>query len=117
MKKCFKEVLMHSQDGTGSTSLILNHFCSFYGMHVCVGKKSLFFGKFGVLFFLVTSVLRFALLSYCRRYMKKSWKQCKYTVVTAIALDNTEYLLFRENYHGELLVIIQFFFAVKVLYE
>ena len=31
-------------------------------------KKRLFFGKFGVLCFLLTSVLRFALLPYCRRY-------------------------------------------------
>ena len=32
------------------------------------GKKRSFFGKFGVLCILVTSVLRFALLSYYRRY-------------------------------------------------
>ena len=38
-------------------------------MCVCVsgGKKYSFFGKFGVLCFLVTPVLRFALLPYCRR--------------------------------------------------
>ena len=39
--------------------------------HTCVcvpgGKKRLFFGKFGVLCILVTSVLRFALLPYYRR--------------------------------------------------
>ena len=37
--------------------------------HVCVsgGKKCSFFGKFGVLCFLVTPVLRFALLPYYRR--------------------------------------------------
>ena len=37
--------------------------------YVCVseGKKCLFFGKFGVLCFLVTSVLKFALLPYYRR--------------------------------------------------
>ena len=37
--------------------------------HVCVsgGKKCSFFGKFGVLCFLETAVLRFALLSYYRR--------------------------------------------------
>ena len=38
-------------------------------MHVCVSgnKKCLFFGKFGGLCFLVTPVLRFALLPYYRR--------------------------------------------------
>ena len=37
--------------------------------HVCVsgGKKCLFFGKFGVLCFLETTVLRFVLLPYYRR--------------------------------------------------
>ena len=37
--------------------------------HVCVsgGKKCSFFGKFGVFCFLVTPVLRFALLPYYRR--------------------------------------------------
>ena len=37
---------------------------------VCVsrGKKCSFFGKFGVLCFLVTSVLKFAFLPYYRRY-------------------------------------------------
>ena len=37
--------------------------------HVCIsgGKKWLFFGKFYVLFFLETPVLRFALLPYYRR--------------------------------------------------
>ena len=36
---------------------------------LCVsgGKKCSFFGKFGVLYFLVASVLRFALLPYYRR--------------------------------------------------
>ena len=38
--------------------------------HLCVsgGKKCSFFGKFGVLSFLETPVLRFALLPYYRRY-------------------------------------------------
>ena len=38
--------------------------------HLCVslGKKCLFFGKFGVLCFLVTPVLRFASLPYYRRF-------------------------------------------------
>ena len=40
-------------------------------MHTCVGvsggKKCSFSGKFGMLCFLVTSVLRFALFPYCRR--------------------------------------------------
>ena len=40
-------------------------------MYVCVsgGKKFLFFGNFGVLCFLETPVLRFAILPYYRRYM------------------------------------------------
>ena len=33
------------------------------------GKKCSFLGKFGVLCFLVTSILRFALLHYYRRYV------------------------------------------------
>ena len=39
--------------------------------YVCVsgGKKFSFFGKFGVLCFLVTPVLKFALLPYCRRFV------------------------------------------------
>ena len=38
--------------------------------YVCVsrGKKCLFFGKFGMLCFLETAVLRFALLPYYRRF-------------------------------------------------
>ena len=43
---------------------------SFLPPDVCVseGKKCLLFGKFGVLCFLETPVLRFALLPYYRRY-------------------------------------------------
>ena len=39
--------------------------------YVCVsgGKKCSFFGKFGVLCFLITSVLRFAILQYYRRIL------------------------------------------------
>ena len=36
---------MHSQDGIGSASLILNRFCSFYGMHVCVREEKFVFRK------------------------------------------------------------------------
>ena len=38
--------------------------------YVCVlgGKKCLFVGKYGALFFLVTPVLRFVLLPYCRGF-------------------------------------------------
>ena len=41
--------------------------------YVCVsrGRKYSFFGKFGELCFLVTSVLRFVLLPYCRRFALK----------------------------------------------
>ena len=41
--------------------------------YVCVSrsKKCSFFGKFGLLCFLVTPVLRFALLPYCRRIAKR----------------------------------------------
>ena len=43
--------------------------------HVCVsgGKKCSFFGKFGVLYFLETPVLRFALLLYYRRTLPKRY--------------------------------------------
>ena len=46
--------------------------------HVCVsgGKKCSFFGKFGVLCFLVTPILRFAGLPYCRRII--IWPSVKY---------------------------------------
>ena len=41
--------------------------------HMCVSgvKKCSSFGKFGVLCFLVTPVLKFALLPYCRRYFEQ----------------------------------------------
>ena len=39
--------------------------------HVSVGKKSSFFGKFAVLCFLVTPVLRFAYLPHYRRIIGK----------------------------------------------
>ena len=44
-----------------------------YHTHVCVsgGKKCLFYGNFGVLCFLETPVLRFALLPYYRRFTKE----------------------------------------------
>ena len=38
---------------------------------VSVGKKCLFFGKFGVLCFLVTPDLRFILLPYCQQNFQK----------------------------------------------
>ena len=46
--------------------------------YVCVsgGKKCSFFGKFGVLCFLETPVLRFALLPYYRRNFKSSSLKC-----------------------------------------
>ena len=41
-------------------------------MYMCVskGKKCLFFRKFGVLSYLLTPVLRFTLLPYCRPIIK-----------------------------------------------
>ena len=47
--------------------------------YVCVsgGKQCLFFEKFGVLCFLVTSVVRFSLLLYYRRYVKKMMLRCQ----------------------------------------
>ena len=57
--------------------LILGYICSYWmllpylrSLFLCVsgGKKCLFFEKFGVLRFLVTPVLRFALLPYYQRY-------------------------------------------------
>ena len=46
--------------------------------YVCVsrGKKYQFFGKFGVLHFLVTTVSRFALLPYCRRICSHFYMFC-----------------------------------------
>ena len=45
--------------------------------HMCLyvpgGRKCLFFGKFDVLCFLVTPLLRFALLLYCRRVLVTSY--------------------------------------------
>ena len=43
--------------------------CSVSQLHETAGKKCLFFGNFGVLCFLETPVLRFALLPYYRRNM------------------------------------------------
>ena len=50
--------------------------------YVCVsgGKKCLFFGNFGVLCFLETPVLRFALLPYYRRTSLQT-TQCKGSVI------------------------------------
>ena len=42
---------------------------------VLVGKKCSLFGKFGVLCFLVTSVLRFGLLPYFRRNVKLKFEK------------------------------------------
>ena len=42
-------------------------------MCISVGKKCSFFGKFSVLCFLETPVLRFALLPYYRRNKKRFW--------------------------------------------
>ena len=44
-----------------------DEFVGNMALGVSVGKKCLFFGKFGVLYFLETHVLRFALLPYYRR--------------------------------------------------
>ena len=65
--------------------------------HVCVsgGKKCLFLENFGVLCFLETPVLRFALLSYYRRFI------CN--VQTPLSLKNSH------------LVIIRIFFLVHQL--
>ena len=47
------------------------HVCTRTYVCVCVRKKCLFFGKPGVLCFLVTPVLRFALLPYCRPIVER----------------------------------------------
>ena len=49
--------------------LIRKRTCSYQGGGGG-GKKCSFFGKFGVFCFLVTPVLRFALLPYCRRIIQ-----------------------------------------------
>ena len=54
---------------------------------VCVsgGKKCLFSGKFGVLFLLVTFVLRFALLTYYRRTADVFWTYSAHWSIASIA--------------------------------
>ena len=52
------------QKTSKSFLLIRSHTCAYQG-----GKKCSFFGKFGVLCFLETPVLRFALLPYYRRFI------------------------------------------------
>ena len=51
-------------------------------MYVCVSgsKKCSFFGKFGVLCFLETPVLRFALLPYYRQVVKVCWLNTSITL-------------------------------------
>ena len=53
--------------------------------HACLwvsgGKKCLFFGKCGVLYILVTYVLRFSLVLYCRRYIHHCVKNLKFILV------------------------------------
>ena len=59
-------------------------------MYVCVskGKKYLFFGKVGVLSFLETPVLRFALLPYFRRNKSKFSEEFIKLVRSNIRLGN-----------------------------
>ena len=74
------------------------------GMHtyLCVsgGKKCLFFGKFGVLRFLETTVLRFALFSYYRRMEDTFLKRF------------TEFKLFKYNCSGNNKLLA--FFDIKL---
>ena len=61
-----------------------------YVKHVCVseGKKCSFFGKFGVLCFLETFVLRFTLLPYYRRIVRKTSEYSEFLdVVPHLILD------------------------------
>ena len=53
-----------------------NYFFRKTPFSACVsgGKKCSLFGKFGVLFFLETPVLRFAILPYYRRIFQNEWK-------------------------------------------
>ena len=66
-KRVFQETKAHQifRKMNISYSLIRTYVC------VSGGNKCLFFGRFGVLWFLETPVLRFALLPYYRR--KQSW--------------------------------------------
>ena len=74
---------------------------------VCVsgGKKGLFFGKLGVLCFIETPVLRFALLPYYRRFLPRNEAPsfthlpCK-ILLGSISLMSTKFLLyFHEKKH------------------
>ena len=81
MQHCYKSSVIRqkgeSQNGSfkkaNTSKLSKNkHFLTFLTC-VCVseGKKCLLFGNFGVLWFLETPVLRFALLPYSRRNLGK----------------------------------------------
>ena len=61
--RCFKKA-NHAKISEKQTILILDTHTLVY---ISGGKKCLFFGNFGVLCFLETPVLRFALLPYYRR--------------------------------------------------
>ena len=61
-----KNLLSKTKATSGNKEQSINHIA------VCVsGGKCSFFGKFGVLCFLLATVLRFAFLFYCRRYLSE----------------------------------------------
>ena len=64
-----KELWLKIDENSSAEGLISKQMSNH--MHMCVsgGKKCLLFGTFGVLYFLVTPVLRFVLLPYCRRIL------------------------------------------------
>ena len=66
-------IISHKPENNSDNRITHLIFCIWteYGK-ICVsgGKKCSFFGKFGVLCFLQTSILRFGLFRYYRRYMK-----------------------------------------------
>ena len=66
-------IISHKPENNSDNRILHLIFCIWteYGkMCVSGGKKCSFFGKFGVLCFLQTSILRFGLFRYYRRYMK-----------------------------------------------
>ena len=76
--------LCSSLVGTGNVNNVWLVSSLFVGWYVCLsgGKKCSFFGKFGLLWFFVTSVLRFFLLPYHQRfflYLKGKKKVSKNT--------------------------------------
>ena len=75
--------------------------------YVCVsgGKKCSFFGKFGVPCFLETPVLKFALLSYYRRFIKLKKVENWGSYQEPYSLDNVCFIFFKIFFTGIAIVV------------